>query len=124
MHRDFAVYIHNERLLYPATPLTVQCIIEEAVDIECKFVANALPVSLIGMNARQMTQYVQFVADHLFVSLDQPKLYNVANPFEWMELISLQRKTNFFEKRVSEYALSGVGAEPELKHDFALDASF
>ena len=124
MHRDFAVYIHNERLLYPATPLTVRRIIEEAVDIECEFVANALPVALIGMNAQQMRQYVKFVADHLLVSLNQPKLYNVANPFEWMELISLQGKTNFFEKRVSEYALSGVGAEPELKHDFDMDASF
>ena len=124
MHRDFAVYIHNERLLYPATPLTVRRIVEEAVDIECEFVADALPVSLIGMNAPQMVQYVQFVADHLLVSLNQPKLYNVENPFEWMESISLQGKTNFFEKRVSEYALSGVGAEPALKHDFDLDASF
>ena len=124
MHQDFAVYIHNERLLYPATPLTVHRIIEEAVDIECEFVANALPVALIGMNAHQMAQYVQFIADHLLVSLNQPKLYNVTNPFEWMESISLQGKTNFFEKRVSEYALSGVGTDPGLTHDFDLDASF
>ena len=122
MHRDFAVYIHNERLVYPATPLTIRRIVEEAVDIECEFVADALPVSLIGMNAPQMAQYVQFVADHLLVSLNQPKLYNVENPFEWMESISLQGKTNFFEKRVSEYALSGVGTEPKLKHDLDVPA--
>ena len=124
MHRDFAVYIHTERLQYPATPLTVRRIIEEAVDIEIEFITEALPVSLIGMNAAQMTQYVQFVADHLLVSLRQPKLYHAVNPFEWMEMISLQGKTNFFEKRVSEYALSGVGSEPTLKHEFNLDASF
>ena len=124
MHRDFAVYIHTDRLEYPATPLTVRRIIEEAVNIETEFVNEALPVALIGMNADQMAQYIQFVADHLLVSLRQPKLYHVSNPFEWMELISLQGKTNFFEKKVSEYALSGVGTEPNLKRDFDLDASF
>ena len=123
MHRDFAVYIHTERLQYPATPLIIRRIIEEAVDIETEFIAEALPASLIGMNAMQMTQYVQFVADHLLVSLHQPKLYHATNPFDWMEMISLQGKTNFFEKHVSEYALSGVGSEPTLKHDFNLDSS-
>jgi len=73
-----------------------------AVEIETDFINQALPVSLIGMNAQQMTQYIQFEADHLLVSLRQPKLFNVANPFEWMEMISLQGKTNFFEKRVDE----------------------
>jgi len=70
-----------------------------------------------------MTQYIQFVADHLLVNLRQPKLFNVTNPFEWMEMISLQGKTNFFEKRVGEYSLSGVGATT-TKHEFELDASF
>ena len=92
------MYINNKRLLYPAAPLTVRRIIESAVEIETDFITNALPVSLIGMNADQMTLYIQFVADHLLVSLRQPKLYNVKNPFEWMEMISLQGKTNFFEK--------------------------
>lgn len=122
MHRDFAVYIHNERLLYPAAPLTIRRIIEEAVAIETEFIHEALPVSLIGMNATQMVQYIHFVADHLLVSLCQPKLYHVNNPFDWMVLISLQGKTNFFEKRVGEYALSGIGTD--TKHEFDLETSF
>jgi ribonucleotide reductase beta subunit family protein with ferritin-like domain len=123
LHRDFAVYINNKRLLYPAPPLTVRRIIESAVEIETNFITNALPVALIGMNADQMTLYIKFVADHLLISLRQPKLYNVKNPYEWMDMISLQGKTNFFEKRVGEYALSGV-ASTEPKHDFDLDTSF
>jgi len=123
IHRDFAVYINNERLLYPAAPMIVRRIIAGAVEIETDFINQALPVSLIGMNADQMNQYIQFVADHLLVSLRQPKLFNVTNPFEWMEMISLQGKTNFFEKRVGEYALSGVGGAV-TKHAFELDASF
>jgi len=101
----------------------VRRIIESAVEIETDFITNALPVALIGMNAGQMTLYIQCVADHLLVSLRQPKLYNVKNPFEWMDMISLQGKTNFFEKRVGEYALSGV-ASAEPKHEFDLDSSF
>ena len=123
LHHDFAVYINNERLLYPAAPMIVRRIIAGAVEIKTNFINQALPVSLIGMNAHQMTQYIQFVADHLLVSLRQPKLFNVTNPFEWMEMISLQGKTNFFEKRVGEYALSGVGTTV-TKHEFELDASF
>jgi len=75
------------------------------------------------MNVHQITQYIQLVADHLLVSLHQPKLFSVTNPFEWMEIISLQGKTNFSEQRVGEYALSGVGATV-TKHEFELDASF
>jgi len=103
--------------------MTVHRIIAGAVEIETDFINQALHVSLIGMNAHQMTQYIQFVADHLLVSLRQPKLFKATNPFEWMEMISLQGKTNFFEKRVGEYALSGVGATV-TKHEFELDASF
>jgi len=75
------------------------------------------------MNPHQMTQYILFVADNLLVSLCQPTLFNEANPFEWMEMISLQGKTHFFETRVSEYALSGVRTTT-TKHEFELDASF
>jgi len=123
LHRDFAVYIHNKRLLYPASPSTVRRIIDSAVAIETEFITGALPVALIGMDAKQMTTYVQFVADHLLVSLRQPKLYKAPNPFEWMNMISLEGKTNFFEKRVGEYALSGVSS-PEPKHEFDLNTSF
>ena len=76
------------------------------------------------MNADLMTQYIHFVADHLLVSLGQPKLYNVVNPFDWMTLISLQGKTNFFERRVGEYALSGVSEDQRTAHEFSLDADF
>eukprot|EP01052_Picozoa_sp_SAG31_P012438 SAG31_NODE_728_length_12522_cov_13.320534_5_plen_100_part_00 len=76
--------------------------------IEKEFICEALPVDLIGMNSKLMAQYIEFVADRLLVSLKASKVYNVTNPFEWMELISLQGKTNFFEKRVGEYAKAGV----------------
>jgi len=98
-------------------------IIAGAVEIETDFINQALPVLLIGMNSHEMTQYIQFVADHLLVSLRQPKLFNITKSFEWMEMIPLQGKTNFFQKRVGEYALSGVGATV-TKHEFDLDASF
>jgi len=103
--------------------MTARRIIAGAVEIETDFINQALLVSLIGMNAHQMTQYIQFVADHLLVNLRQPKLFNVTNPFEWMEMISLQGKTNFFEKRVGEYSFSGVRATT-TKYEFELDASF
>jgi ribonucleotide reductase beta subunit family protein with ferritin-like domain len=92
------------------SPQVVRKIIVDAVECETEFVTSALPVALIGMNANMMTQYIQFVADRLLISLGQPKVYNTQNPFEWMEMISLQRKTNFFENRVSEYQKSGVAA--------------
>jgi len=123
LHRDFAVYVNNKRLQSPATTQTVHHIIGEAVDIETEFVVSALPVALIGMNSADMTQYIKFVADHLLQSLQHPKLYHLPNPFEWMNMISLQGKTNFFEKRVGEYALSGVST-PVPKHEFNLDTSF
>ena len=87
-----------------------------------QYVEEALPIrALPGMNADMMQQYVKFVADHLLTSLRQPKLYSVENPFPWMDLISLQGKTNFFEKRVSEYALAGASGSA---HTFDLDTSF
>ena len=96
---------------------------------EKEFVCEALSVDLIGMNSRMMSEYIEFCADRLLVALDAPKLYNTGNPFDWMELISLQGKTNFFEKRVGEYQKAGVMAgldnkENPQNNDFALDADF
>lgn len=88
----------------------VRMIIADAVVCEQEFVTESLPVDLIGMNSRLMSQYIEFVADRLLVALGQPKIYGTANPFDWMEMISLQGKTNFFEKRVSEYQRAGVAA--------------
>jgi ribonucleoside-diphosphate reductase beta chain len=88
-------------------------IVCDAVRIESQFITDALPCSLIGMNARDMTQYIQFVADRLMLQLGQKKMYNSTNPFDFMELISLEGKTNFFEKKVSEYSKPGVGLTQE-----------
>jgi len=109
----------------------------EAVTIEQEFLTDALPVSLIGMNSTLMNQYIEFVADRLLVSLGNEKVYNVVNPFDFMDMISLQGKTNFFEKRVSDYAKAGVnqsaarGKETETgtaaaanKGTFILDEDF
>ena len=83
-------------------------IITHAVEIEKEFVTDALPVQLIGMNAELMRQYIEFVADRLLVELGCSKVYNASNPFDFMEMISLQGKTNFFEKKVAEYQKAGV----------------
>lgn len=95
----------------------------EAVDVERYFICEALPCDLIGMNNRMMSQYIEFVADRLLTALDVSKIYNVTNPFNWMELISLQGKTNFFEKRVGEYQKAGVMATREQQR-FVLDEEF
>ena len=101
----------------------VTSIIQDAVKNEHEFVTDALPVSLIGMNSKLMCQYIEFVADRLLVALGCPKIYNVANPFDFMETISLQGKTNFFEKRVAEYQKAGVNATKE-ENEFKLDEDF
>ena len=98
-------------------------IITEAVRAEQEFVTHALPVSLIGMNAAMMNEYIEFVADRLLVSLGQDRHYKVQNPFPFMEMISLQGKTNFFEKRVAEYQKAGVMANKESQI-FAMDDDF
>ena len=102
-------------------------IIAEAVAIECEFVSEALPVKLIGMNATLMKQYIQFVADRLLLELGCKKIYEVSNPFDFMEMIALPGKTNFFEKRVGEYQKSGVmdslSAE-KAKERFSLEEDF
>lgn len=98
-------------------------IITNAVEIEKEFVVEAIPVDLIGMNVTLMCQYIEFCADRLLLELKCPRYYNTPNPFEWMEMISLQGKTNFFEKRVGEYSKSGVGVNAE-EQGFGLDEDF
>jgi len=122
LHCDFAclLYSYLENKLPEAR---VQAIIRDAVTIEQEFVTEALPVSLIGMNARTMSQYIEFVADRLLVSLGCGKVYNSTNPFDFMEMISVQGKTNFFEKRVAEYQKSGVMSE-RADNMFSLDEDF
>ena len=128
MHCDFACLLYS--MLDEQLPdETVHEIVGDAVKHEKEFICDALPVSLIGMNANMMSQYIEFVADRLLVALGAPKLYNASNPFDWMELISLQGKTNFFEKRVGEYQKAGVMSSLDNKenpamNDFALDADF
>ena len=107
MHTDFAclLYKHINNKL---TNDRIQSIIDEAVQIETHFVTESLPVELIGMNSGLMNQYIKYIADRLLFTLGVPKKYNVENPFEWMDMISLQGKTNFFEKRVGDYQKAGV----------------
>lgn len=122
LHCDFACLLYtklNNRL----SSAQVTEIITNAVEIEKEFVCDALPVKLIGMNADLMSQYIEFVADRLLVALGCEKAYNATNPFDFMELISLPGKTNFFEKRVSDYQKAGVMAKKE-ENVFSLDEDF
>ena len=105
LHTEFAVLLHKQ-LKRPLSASKVAEIVQEAVEIESEFICYSLPCALIGMNKALMTQYIEFVADRLLVQLGAPKVYKASNPFPWMELISCEGKTNFFEKRVSEYALA------------------
>jgi len=123
MHRDFACHLHNHHLINKVPEERIREIIEDALNIEREFITESLPVELIGMNAKLMTQYLEFVTDHLMVALNCSKIYNVENPFPWMEMISLPGKTNFFEKRVSEYQKAGVTANKE-DQTFNLEADF
>jgi len=123
MHCDFACLLYNQHITNQLPKETVQKIISIAVEMEKEFVSDAIPVSLIGMNAELMCQYIEFVADRLLAQLGNDKIYKVENPFPWMDMISLQGKTNFFEKRVGDYQKSGVMAEKE-KQVFSLDEDF
>jgi ribonucleoside-diphosphate reductase beta chain len=124
MHCDFAVHLHNNHLINKVPKDRIKQIIIEALDIEREFITESLPVDLIGMNSKLMTQYLEFVADRLLVELECEKVYNAENPFDFMEMISLQGKTNFFEKRVSDYRKAGVGAPKEESDTFSFDADF
>jgi len=122
LHRDFACVLHGK--LQRKLPVErVLEIVVEAVEIEKRFVAESLQLDLIGMNAGLMTQYVEFVADHLLETLGVSPHYNVVNPFDWMELISLSGRTNFFESRTSSYARANVGST-QADQTFASDADF
>lgn len=112
MHCDFACLLYS-MLETKLSQEQVHAVISDAVSIEHEFVSDALPVSLIGMNSKMMCQYIEFVADRLLASLGYDKIYNSQNPFDFMEMISLQGKTNFFEKRVSEYKKAGVNNNKE-----------
>lgn len=122
LHTEFACLLHS--MLNDKTEKNViREIICDAVVIETYFITEAIPVKLIGMNSDLMTQYIKFVADRLMVQLGCEKVYNVSNPFEWMEMISLQGKTNFFEKRVGEYQKSNVMSSVD-GNKFTIDADF
>jgi ribonucleoside-diphosphate reductase beta chain len=108
VHCDFAVHLHNHHLINKVSKTRIKEIIIDALTIEREFVTESLPVSLIGMNSTLMTQYLEFVTDRLLVELECEREYNASNPFDFMDMISLQGKTNFFEKRVAEYQKAGV----------------
>jgi ribonucleoside-diphosphate reductase subunit M2 len=109
LHTEFAVLLYTTQLIHKLDKADLKTIISEAVAIEKEFICEALPCKLISMNAKLMSQYIEFVADRLFLQLcndGNEKIYNTENPFDFMELISMEGKTNFFEKRVGEYALA------------------
>ena len=123
MHMEFAVLLYNDHLVNKLPKEEVQEIITVAVDIEKEFILESLPVKLIGMNADLMSQYIEFVADRLLVELGNDKVYNATNPFDFMDMINLQGKTNFFEKRVGEYQKAGV-MNNDSNQTFSLDEDF
>jgi len=126
LHAEFACLLYG--MLQHKLPEDVaHNIIKGAVDAERKFICEALPCDLIGMNSELMTKYIEFVADRLLSALGHSKVFGASNPFDWMELISLQGKTNFFEKRVGEYQKAGVmngGGDQDESRGFSLDADF
>jgi ribonucleoside-diphosphate reductase beta chain len=125
LHRDFACHLHNNHLVNKVPVERITQIITEALDIEREFITESLPVNLIGMNAKLMSEYLEFVTDHLLETLHCPKVYGTANPFDFMDMISLQGKTNFFEKRVGEYQKAGVlNNSDESSKSFNMDADF
>jgi ribonucleoside-diphosphate reductase beta chain len=124
VHCDFAVHLHNHHLINKVPKERIREIIVDALNIEREFITESLPVSLIGMNAVLMTQYLEFVADRLLVELGCDREYNTSNPFDFMDMISLQGKTNFFEKKVAEYQKSGVMNTDEDAQKISFDADF
>jgi ribonucleoside-diphosphate reductase subunit M2 len=124
LHTDFACLLYNSHIKHKLPRERVLEIIVDAVNIEREFICDALPVRLIGMNAELMSQYIEFVADRLLVSLGLEKHYNVTQPFDFMEMISLQGKTNFFEKKVGEYQKAGVMSTEGTSKKFSLAEDF
>jgi len=122
LHCDFACLLYNEHVQNKMTEEEIRTIILDAVEIEKEFVTDAIPVRLIGMNSESMSQYIEFVADRLLMELGCKKEYDAANPFDFMDMISIQGKTNFFEKRVGEYQKAGVLGDSSQA--FSLDEDF
>lgn len=122
LHCEFACLLYS-MLSNKLSQEQVYGIIGNAVEIEKEFITEALPVKLIGMNADLMKQYIEFVADRWLSELGYPKMFHATNPFDFMEMISLQGKTNFFEKRVGDYQKSGVFSTKELQA-FSLEEDF
>jgi len=120
LHTEFAILLYG-KLKKKINKNRLYEIIKEAVDIEIEFICDALPCRLIGMNSELMTQYIKYVADRLCLQLGYDKIYNVSNPFSFMELISLESKVNFFEKRVSDYALASKDKDLDI---FEFNADF
>jgi ribonucleoside-diphosphate reductase beta chain len=124
VHCDYAVHLHNNHLVNKVPKERITEILTDALDIEKEFITESLPASLIGMNSKLMTQYLEFVTDRLLVELNCDKVYNVTNPFDFMDMISLQGKTNFFEKRVSEYQKAGVLNNDTKSTEISFDEDF
>lgn len=123
LHTDFACLLFKLINNKPSQQKVIQ-IITEAVSIEKEFLTEALPCRLIGMNAEFMGEYIEFVADRLLGALGVARVFNAKNPFDFMDMISLQGKTNFFEKKVGEYQKAGVMNAKEGAKNFSLDADF
>ncbi len=126
LHCDFACHLYTKHVVGKMPVEKVIDIIKDAVEIEKEFVTDALPVNLIGMNAAQMREYIEFVADRLLNELVGQKIYNTLNPFDFMDMISLRGKTNFFEKRVAEYQKAGVmnSMDKDSSPKFSLNEDF
>ena len=124
VHCDFAVHLHNHHIVNKVPPARIKEILLDALNIEREFITESLPISLIGMNSKLMTQYLEFVTDRLLVEFGLEKEFNVSNPFDFMDMISLQGKTNFFEKRVGEYQKAGVLNNEKTDEKISFDADF
>lgn len=124
LHCDFACLLYNNHVVNKLDKKEVEQIILDAVAIEKEFILDALPVKLIGMNSDLMSQYIEFVADRLLVELGNEKVFNATNPFDFMDMLSIQGKSNFFEKRVAEYQKAGVMNSGNDNHGFSLDEDF
>ena len=124
MHRDFACMLYRDHVVRKLSRDHIFSIVRDAVELEKEFVTESLPVRLIGMNADRMSQYIEYVTDHLLTELNLPKMFNTSNPFDFMDMISLEGKTNFFERRVSEYQKAGVATDQVAHREFNLDQDF
>ena len=118
LHCEFACHLYTKHVVNKLSEERIHEIIRDAVEIEKEFITESLPVRLIGMNADLMKQYIEFVADHWLSVLGVSKIYHSTNPFSFMDFISLQGKTNFFEKRVSEYKKADASEGFSLDEDF------